>query len=118
MKFDVETVEGRIKFQMSVYSSDVSRYDNNSYILSCSGNTFYLQRYIRNAGSHSLGAVQVPGLNNLVRCQFELLIDKASKRFRLLINGKPVAEWVDSHNFVGTGTGVVFYARIAPLSFR
>ncbi len=55
-----------------------------------------------------LGQLYIPALNTSDRLHVDLRISKPQARIALLLDGKPVKEWIDPQGFAGEGTGVRF----------
>lgn len=111
IEFDLEW-KGQLQMMITLYTDQFDNPGGNAYTLQMNNNYVYLQRMVRNGSSRSLGQSEVQVLRARDRARIGILVSKPSKTFIFTIDGKPVQQWTDSGEFVGTGTGVLFYSQV------
>jgi len=110
--FDVAW-QGSPYFYFSFYTDNLRQYSGNCYALRISSATAYLYRFERNTSSHSMGSVNIQQFINdgSNRMRVNLLVDRKSKTFTLMINGAQVKKWVETGPFAALGKGILFHPR-------
>ncbi len=105
--------QGSPYFYFSFYTDNLRQYSGNCYALRISSATAYLYRFERNTSSHNMGSVNIQQFvndgNN--RLRINMLVDRKSKSFTLMINGAVVKKWVETGPFAALGKGILFHPR-------
>jgi len=99
------------QFTFIFNTADVQQ-NSDAYMLSVQGTTISMQRSTSNMGGNNIGSrVNYPafeGQSGQQSASFVVLVDKAARRFTLLINGSVAGQWTDPAAFAGQGNGVAF----------
>lgn len=102
--------KGHPQIYFSFYTDRLNQYYGNCYLLQISGASVYLQRYTKNGNSTNLGNINIQEFGNYTKtkARINMLVDKKTKTFTLLIDGKMVKQWTDGGDFAGKGKGLLF----------
>ena len=108
------------RFRFIFFSDDiVSGEPDNCYFLLANGHYVELRkRTPRNNAVPIGGSIQIPEFRNREKVRMELLVDRKSGLFRLLVNGRIAADWNDPEPLAGKmGGGVHFDATDTSMRF-
>ncbi len=98
-------------FQLAVYTDNLEAVYGNCYVLQFNGNSVYMQRGSRNNFRNLGGGANIENWQRRNKARVTLLVDKTKKTLTLLVDGALVKQWMDSDEFAGRGTGLMFYAQ-------
>ena len=97
-------------FNFIFYTDNVSKVSGNYYMLQVSSSSVYMRRYTSNQGSDNLWNLNHKAFSNnrSTTAKFNLLVNKETKSFSLLINGEVIKQWSEGGSFAGLGEGIMF----------
>lgn len=97
-------------FNFVFYTDNIDKVSGNYYMLQVSSSSVYMRRYTRNQGSQNMWNLNYSNFSNnrSSTARFNLLVNKDSKSFTLLVNGQLLKQWTDPGSFAGMGNGIMF----------
>jgi len=116
---DVEVAwQGYPQFSLFFYGDNVQNYYNlDGYALAVGGTSVYLQRGRGNNGMQAVdnNSTDLRQLQGKSKAVFGLRVNRTTRTFALLLDGKLVKQWTDPDEFTGSGTKVGFVTQGQPL---
>jgi len=101
------------QFIFYFYSDNSKSTSASAYSLRISGSSVYLYRHTPNGGSARIDRISFSkfGQGRPGKAKINLLVEKATKRMVLLIDGVEIKQFVDGADFAGKGNAIVFYPQ-------
>ena len=111
VRFEAAWRTSHPQFSFIFNSEDVQR-NMDAYTLNVQGQSLSISRVTRNTGSRTVGTrVNYTGFGSdsgQRSAIFNLLVDKDTRSFTLLIDGVQAGQWTDPAEFAGPGNGIAF----------